>query len=65
MENNTITIPMDEYKELVRKAVCFDILRELSAKAAITATWKTHFSGLRKIRSRHNDSENINSRYEP
>lgn len=28
MENNTITIPMDEYKELVRKAVCFDILKK-------------------------------------
>lgn len=33
MENNTITIPMDEYKELVRKAVCFDILRETERKS--------------------------------
>lgn len=34
MENNTITIPMDEYKELVRKAVCFDILRETESKSS-------------------------------
>lgn len=34
MENNTITIPMDEYKELLRKAVCFDILRETASKSS-------------------------------
>lgn len=27
MENNTITISMAEYKELMEKALCFDILK--------------------------------------